>query len=158
MGKRRSRRSNGTKSIVCSVGNMTYKIARLDDGLRCPCGKKPLCQHIEKVVSDKLTVTVCDNESESDTFRSLTFNDYIRVYEKIQDHISQIWTSIDLSETTYNKVRDIYYNDCGFCCYELAKDPKREGWVKCDKCGNLAHAKCYYKWEGKKKGCMYCRQ
>lgn len=147
---KRGKNKNGVKHIVCLMGNISYKIKRTAEGLKCPCGNKELCKHIKKVIENRINIP-CES--------TLTMNDYLLVYEKIKKPLVKHWDEPhDQFNITISGLVDvIFQEDCGSCCYELIKDPKRRGWVLCKNCNKLAHMFCYCEWDKKDKGCMYCR-
>ena len=77
-------------------------------------------------------------------------------WNKIKDDIFlQLISNNINNEELWKIVKETVFDaECGMCSNPISMNIE---YHMCDICKNLTHAKCYRKWESKKKGCMYCR-
>lgn len=142
--RKKSRRSNRKDGVRVLVGNITYQIIKTENGLKCPCGLS------------------CHNDSPCPHIKALLMENNVHellvpMYKKLSKLICEHIRKDTFKEKILEKIEEELDKDCGFCCNELYRDPKREKWVICENCNGMTHLKCYLKWETQKKGCMYCR-
>lgn len=147
MGKNGKMFRKDNNIISYKHGLFTYRIKRTPDGLICPCNqntsKKMLdicCDHIKGVIKNKLLDEKC-----------------IKLYPKVRSIISINYDDVKLCSIVNESMKYIMSDDCGFCCDVLSIDRKNEGWVMCEHCYKLAHAKCFTKSRTHDSKCMYCR-
>jgi hypothetical protein len=147
MGKNGKMFKKDDSIIPYKHGLFTYFIKRVPDGLICPCNKNTsdkmldiCCDHIKGIIKNKSLDDIC-----------------IKYYPRFRRTLSINYDDVQLKHIIDECVKDVMAEDCGFCCYELSIDRKREGWVMCEHCYKLTHTKCFAKSRTRDSKCMYCR-
>jgi len=138
MGKNKSKKNKDI--IIYKDGWINYCIKITNSGLKCPCGGKELCSHVQKLLFEKQIDNII-----------------ISMYPKFKLLISQKINDDDLVITLNEELKNILDENCAFCCSDLKIDPKNIGWKMCEECHKLLHVKCFDKWATKHPECMYCR-
>lgn len=127
-------------------GFVLYNIVQTPDGLRCQCSQsntiREVCSHIRLYLTKNKGVKEL----------------YLRFYMKLCKTISENIMEKNLNKILETKLKEIIDSECGFCCEKICNKEKIsiENLHICKNCGGLTHNKCFRKWYGVKKSCMYC--